>query len=124
MLAATDPANAYGASLPWPSSPAHRPTRKAGALVVLSGGRLIGYVERGAKTLLTFDAAAVGDLARALADVTALGWLGRVTIRTVDAKPAFDHPIGEALVAAGFAMNPQGYRLRSSRSAQRTEESH
>lgn len=124
VLAATDPANAYGASLPWPSSPAHRPTRKAGALVVLSGGRLIGYVERGAKTLLTFDAAAVGDLARALADVTALGWLGRVTIRTVDAKPAFDHPIGEALVAAGFAMNPQGYRLRSSRSAQRTEESH
>lgn len=122
VLAATDPANPYGASLPWPSSPAHRPTRKAGALVVLSGGRLIGYVERGAKTLLTFDAAAGGDLARALADVTALGWLGRVTIRTVDAKPAFDHPIAEALVAAGFAMNPQGYRLRTPRSGQRSEE--
>ena len=44
VLAATDPANPYGAALPWPvrdaeADNAHRPGRKAGALVVLVGGR-------------------------------------------------------------------------------------
>ena len=76
-LAATDPANPYGAAMPWPTStrpmstqPAgtttdanieaeadkrgHRPGRKAGALVVLVDGQLALYVERGGKTMLTF----------------------------------------------------------------------
>ena len=54
-LAATDPANPYGAALPWPPQEAgHRPGRKAGAIVVLVDGELTLYVERGGKTLLTF----------------------------------------------------------------------
>ena len=65
-LAATDPANPYGAALPWPDRPekadgdspdarsGHRPGRKAGALVVLVDGALTLYVERGGKTLLTW----------------------------------------------------------------------
>jgi ATP-dependent Lhr-like helicase len=75
VLAATDPANAYGAALPWPARPdetpgSHRPGRKAGALVVLSGGELVLYVERGGKTLLswTSDPAALAPAAAALAD--------------------------------------------------------
>ena len=54
MLAACDPANAYGAALPWPEREGHRPGRKAGALVVLVDGVLVFYVERGGKTLLSF----------------------------------------------------------------------
>src|SRR5690606_20349246 len=57
VLAAADPANPYGAALPWPAHPgevAHKPGRKAGALVVLVDGRLVLYVERGGKTLLSF----------------------------------------------------------------------
>ena len=58
-LAATDPANPYGAALGWPESAGgHRPGRKAGALVVLLDGALALYVERGGKTVLGFGAAA------------------------------------------------------------------
>lgn len=57
-LAATDPANPYGAVLPWPALPdgtGHRPGRKAGGLVVLVDGQLVLYVERGGKSMLHFD---------------------------------------------------------------------
>ncbi len=60
-LAATDPANPYGAALPWPDHEGgHRPGRKAGAIVVLCDGELALYVERGGKTLLTFPSADSG----------------------------------------------------------------
>ena len=60
VLAAADPANAYGAALPWPARPgdgagSHRPGRKAGALVVLVDGELVLYVERGGRTLLSWS---------------------------------------------------------------------
>jgi ATP-dependent Lhr-like helicase len=57
VLAATDPAQPYGASLPWPHS-GGRPQRAAGAHVVLAGGEAVAYVERSGRSLLTFPAAA------------------------------------------------------------------
>ena len=57
VLAAADPANAYGAALPWPEPPegaGHRPGRKAGSLVVVVDGELTLYMERGGKTLLAW----------------------------------------------------------------------
>ena len=59
VLAATDPANAYGAALPWPEPPVlassgHKPGRKAGSLVVLLDGALSCYLERGGKSLLAW----------------------------------------------------------------------
>ncbi|OSM43088.1 hypothetical protein BCY76_010325 [Nesterenkonia sp. PF2B19] len=56
VLAATDPANAYGAALDWPAleDSRHRPGRKAGAVVVLHRGELLLYMERGGRTLLVF----------------------------------------------------------------------
>ena len=59
-LAATDPANPFGAALPWPAlrddaGTGHRPGRKAGALVGRVDGALVLYVERGGKTLLAFS---------------------------------------------------------------------
>ncbi|PBO20393.1 ATP-dependent helicase, partial [Streptomyces albidoflavus] len=59
VLAAADPANAYGAALPWPEPPSgagHKPGRKAGAMVVLVDGELAMYMERGGKTLLAWPA--------------------------------------------------------------------
>ena len=55
-LAATDPANPYGAALPWPALAeiSHRTGRKAGGLVVLVDGDLALYLERGGKTALAF----------------------------------------------------------------------
>ena len=62
-LAATDPANPYGAALPWPSldGQTHRPGRKAGALVVLVDGALVLYLERGGKTALWFTGSTPSD---------------------------------------------------------------
>ena len=95
VLAATDPANPYGAVLPWPapmasveglgeepSSPrrrGHQPARKAGALVVLVDGACVLYVERGGRTLLSFtdDVAVLQPAADALALIVRDGVLGR-----------------------------------------------
>jgi ATP-dependent Lhr-like helicase len=119
VLAATDPANAYGAALPWPARPdetpgSHRPGRKAGALVVLSGGELVLYVERGGKTLLswTSDPAALAPAAAALADAVHAGALGRLTVERADGAGVYDSPLAHALEEAGFRPTPRGLRLR------------
>ncbi|MDR0483572.1 MAG: DEAD/DEAH box helicase [Cellulomonadaceae bacterium] len=61
LLAATDPANPYGAALPWPGLSEHRPGRKAGAVVVLVNGDLVLFMERGGKTVLSFGSELTDD---------------------------------------------------------------
>ncbi|MEU2684305.1 ATP-dependent helicase [Streptomyces hygroscopicus] len=126
VLAAADPANAYGAALPWPDPPAdasHRPGRKAGAMVVLVDGELTLYMERGGKTLLAWpageaEAASPEDDARLWAAVAALaesaraGTLGSVTVERVNGLQALSSPIGKLLESAGFHPTPRGLRLR------------
>jgi ATP-dependent Lhr-like helicase len=118
VLAAPDPANAYGAALPWPARPgetpgSHRPGRKAGALVVLSGGDLILYVERGGKTLLswTSDPEKLVPAATALAHAVHTGALGRLTVERADGGGVYDSPLAQALEQAGFRPTPRGLRL-------------
>ncbi len=114
VLAATDPANPYGAALGWPPLEGHKPGRKAGALVVLVDGRLVLYVERGGKTLLSFteDEACVGPAADALALAVRDGALGKLTVEKADGEPALTSPLGLALEHAGFRPTPRGLRLR------------
>ena len=119
VLAAADPANAYGAALPWPPRPdetagGHRPGRKAGALVILVAGRLVLYVERGGKTLLswTSDPAQLGPATAALAGAVRAGALGRLTVERADGGAVYDSPLAQALEAAGFRPTPRGLRLR------------
>jgi ATP-dependent Lhr-like helicase len=127
-LAATDPANPYGAALPWPQQAApktaegeggHRPGRKAGALVVLVDGELVLYVERGGRTLLTWsdDADLLGTATASLAEAARRGSLGRLTVERADGAALLgggSTPLREALDAAGFVATPRGLRLRSS----------
>jgi ATP-dependent helicase Lhr and Lhr-like helicase len=118
VLAATDPANPYGAALAWPSrAPSgHQPSRKAGALVVLLAGRLVLYVERGGRTLLSWtdDPALLEPAAAALAEAVHAGVLGRLTVTKLDGQAALgsSQPLAQALTAAGFGLTPQGLRLR------------
>jgi ATP-dependent helicase Lhr and Lhr-like helicase len=115
VLAAADPANPYGAALPWPEREGHRPGRKAGALVVLVGGALTFYVERGGKTLLSFteDSARLEPAAAALARSVQQGLLGKLTVERADGAHVFGSlRVSEALQNAGFRMTPQGLRLR------------
>ncbi len=115
VLAATDPANPFGGALEWPRTDGHKPGRKAGALVVLVDGRLVLYVERGGKTLLSFtdDQACVGPAADALALAVRDGALGKLTVEKADGAPALASALGEALEAAGFHPTPRGLRLRA-----------
>jgi ATP-dependent helicase Lhr and Lhr-like helicase len=120
VLAATDPANAYGAALPWPDRPGdgstgHRPGRKAGALVVLADGDLVLYVERGGKTLLswTSEPALLEPASAALAAAVRAGALGRLTVERADGAEVYDSPLAQALEAAGFRPTPRGLRLRA-----------
>jgi ATP-dependent Lhr-like helicase len=120
VLAAADPAQPYGAALPWPSRPqetasTHRPGRKAGAVVVLAGGDLVLYVERGGKTLLSWteDQSALEPCAQALARAVRDGALGRMTVEKADGGViAFGSPLTRALESAGFRHTPRGLRLR------------
>ncbi|MDX6664225.1 MAG: ATP-dependent helicase Lhr and Lhr-like helicase, partial [Solirubrobacteraceae bacterium] len=116
VLAATDPANPYGAALPWPPSDGgHRPGRKAGALVVLVDGALVLYGERGGRTLLSFrdDDSSIAPAVDALALAVRDGALGRLTVEKADGEPALTSALGLALEAAGFRPTPRGLRLRA-----------
>ncbi|WP_338072909.1 ATP-dependent helicase [Aeromicrobium phoceense] len=114
-LAATDPANPFGAALPWPDrgSDGHRPARKAGSLVVVHDGRPVVYLERGGRSALTFtdDATALAAAAASLVQTVRRGRLGRVTVQTADGEPVASTPLGEALAAAGFEAHLKGLRL-------------
>ncbi|MGW4680513.1 ATP-dependent helicase [Micromonospora taraxaci] len=125
VLAATDPANPYGAALPWPdrvldsgdgAAPAtgHRAGRKAGALVVQVGGDLVLYVERGGRTLLSFsdDADALATAGKALADAVHSGALGAMSVERADGEAVHSSPLRDALTSAGFRATPRGLRLR------------
>ncbi|SCD84438.1 ATP-dependent helicase Lhr and Lhr-like helicase [Streptomyces sp. TverLS-915] len=126
VLAAADPANAYGAALPWPEPPEntpHKPGRKAGSLVVLVNGALTVYVERGGKTLLVWPATPdeavdpddprVGEALGALAEAAEAGALGTLTVERINGAPALTAPLGPVLEAAGFHATPRGLRLRA-----------
>ena len=120
MLAATDPANAYGAALAWPARPGevvsgHKPGRKAGALVVLHDGELVLYVERGGRSLLTWtdDPAVLQPAVDALALAVRDGQLGKLAVEKADGSGVLDSPLGAALERAGFHPTPRGLRLRA-----------
>ena len=127
VLAAADPANPFGAALPWPSrddAPVeHRPSRRAGAMVVLADGELALFIERGGRTVLTFTAAAdrLHAAATALArlvvlppDARGTPRLRGLTVESIDGEPALrsEHPLAQALLDAGFHTAPKGLRLR------------
>ncbi|TDC80885.1 DEAD/DEAH box helicase [Actinomadura sp. 7K507] len=120
VLAAADPANPYGAALPWPErddevASGHKPGRKAGALVVLTGGRLVLYVERGGRTLLTWDddPGVLQPAVDALALAVREGALGKLTVERADGAAIADSPLAAALESAGFHPTPRGLRLRA-----------
>ena len=122
VLAASDPANPYGAALPWPVRDrrrrAHRPGRKAGALVVLVDGELAWFVERGGRSLLSFTddpqveqrrgggACRPGDRAPTGFDCWWNASTGcRCWTAAIRRRPW-------RWAAAGFARTPRGLRLR------------
>lgn len=119
-LAATDPANPYGAALPWPAlsveaGSGHRPGRKAGALVVMVDGALVLYVERGGKTLLVFteEEPVLAAAGAALVDVVKRGAVDKLVMEKVNGHGILDTPVAAALTHAGAYSTPKGLRIRA-----------
>jgi ATP-dependent Lhr-like helicase len=124
-LAATDPANPYGAILRWPSpadGPAgdgRGPTRTVGATVVLVNGRLAAYLGRGDRQLsawLPADEPTRSWTARAIAErlfelaVTGAGGRKGLLISEIDGTPAPAHPLAPSLIDAGFIRGAMGFQ--------------
>jgi ATP-dependent Lhr-like helicase len=111
LVAATDPAQPYGAALPWPAGPG-RPARQAGAFVVLVDGALAAFLERGARSLLTFGTDPA-EWADSLASLPKDGRLRKIELTRIDGGPAGDSPAADRLRAAGFTDGYRGLTLRS-----------
>ncbi len=112
VLAATDPANPYGAALPWPEVEEGRLARDAGAYVFLWEGQLLGYLDRGRRhlTVLVDEISNYGNLGRGLSEIAARH--RRTTVNTVNGRPAPASPIAPALAEWGFAAAPRGLTYR------------
>lgn len=127
VLSAADPANPWGAVLPWPLASPNgsdaaeratpralaRPRRLAGARVVLVEGRPVLYLEPGGRSLLTLAAARddSDDLARAVAALRAHLDYRTLRVARVDGGPARDAPVAPRLRAVGFTHDGVGLAL-------------
>ncbi len=122
LLAAADPANPYGAAIPWPrrGEDDRRPLqRAAGAYVVLVDGVAALYLERGGGTLQTLPAADDPEVAeaaiRALTGLLEDRRIRELVITKVDGLPVGESPFRERLIAAGFTPAYRGLTLRGPR---------
>jgi ATP-dependent Lhr-like helicase len=116
VLAATDPAQPYGAALPWPrrDDEARRPQRVAGAYVVLAGAEPVVYVERGGKGISTLCEAGDPRLYPALEALAAFVTAGRgrkLSLERVDGEPVVGSRWEPMLVELGFRAGPRKLTL-------------
>jgi ATP-dependent Lhr-like helicase len=120
VLAATDPANPYGASLPWPrreEESGRRPARVPGAYVVTLDSEPVLYVERGGKGLLPLrepvepEAPWLREALETLADAARAGRIPRLGVERFDGEPVIGSPVGALLIELGFRQGPRRLTL-------------
>ena len=121
VLAAADPAQPYGAALPWPKRDGQerRPARVAGAYVVLVDQQPALYVERGGRGLITLldgphatgRSEAIETALGALADAVRTGRVRKLSLERIDGEPAISSPHLAALAELGFQAGPRRLTL-------------
>ncbi len=114
VLAATDPAQPYGAVLKWPRPEGSRPARVAGAYVVLAGAEPVVYVERGGRGLqflVPEDDPRIGPGLEALVESVQRGRVRRLAVERVNGDPVVGSAYEEALLALGFRAGPRKLTL-------------
>jgi ATP-dependent Lhr-like helicase len=116
VLAATDPAQPYGAALPWPKREGEqrRPSRVAGAHVVLAGAEPALYVERGGRSVVTMLEAEdprVPAAFEALVEHVRRGAIRKLSLEKVDGEPVVGSEWEPLLVELGFRLGPRKLTL-------------
>jgi ATP-dependent Lhr-like helicase len=123
LLAATDPAQPYGAALQWPrldagDSPSgsprrgRRPSRTAGAFVLMCDGRPELYVERGGRGILRLRELDRGDFSAGMAELAtaaADGVIPKLAIERLDGDPLIGSGLEETLIGVGFSRQPRKF---------------
>ena len=115
VLAAADPAQPYGAALPWPKHASGRAARVAGANVVLLGGEAALFVERGGRSLVPLREPDEEWLRVALTALVAYvkrGGVKRLAVERFDGEPVNETEIMPLLLEAGFLAGPRRALLR------------
>ncbi len=115
VLAAADPAQPYGAALPWPKRAGARAARVAGAQVVLLGGEAALFVERGGRTLVPLrepDEEWLRPAIAALVEHVKAGGAKRLAVERFDGRPVVESDVMPLLVEAGFLAGPRRAVLR------------
>jgi ATP-dependent helicase Lhr and Lhr-like helicase len=111
LLAATDPANPYGASLPWPKlESGRRPGRTPGAHLLLRDGEPVVFLERGGRGLLRLkpiEGAELEAAMQALADAVSAGQLAKLAVEKLDGEAVIGSGHEDALIGAGFSRGPR-----------------
>ena len=118
VLAVTDPANPYGATLPWPKRESddsgRRPSRVPGAYVVTLDAEPVLYVERGGKALLALrkpDDGWLRPALEALADAVRRGRIPRLGLERFDGEAVVGSEVGALLIELGFRQGPRRLTL-------------
>ncbi len=113
VLSAADPAQPYGAALPWPETEG-RPSRSVGAYVVLNAGKPVVYLERGGRSIVTFEG--IGDdpaWVQELVTLVKARRIKQIEVRKIDGISTAEHPeVRDTLLAGGFALGYKGPTLR------------
>jgi ATP-dependent Lhr-like helicase len=115
VLAAADPAQPYGAALPWPKRAAGRAARVAGAQVVLLGGEAVLFVERGGRTLLPLrepDESWLRPALEALVERVRTSRGKRLAVERFDGEPVGETDVMSLLLEVGFVAGPRRAVLR------------
>ncbi|MBA3305772.1 MAG: hypothetical protein H0U25_07595, partial [Thermoleophilaceae bacterium] len=122
VLAVTDPANPYGAALPWPKrdDTGRRPSRVPGAYVVTLDAEPVLYIERSGKGLLAlrapFEPAGqpagwLRDALEAVAESVRRGRIKRLALERFDGEPVVGSAFEALLVEVGFRQGPRKLTL-------------
>ena len=115
VLAAADPAQPYGAALPWPRRSGARAARVAGAWVVLLDGDAVLFVERGGRSLVPLrepDPEWLRPALAALVRHVRAGGAKRLAVERFDGAPVVETDAMQLLVDAGFLAGPRRAVLR------------
>jgi ATP-dependent Lhr-like helicase len=111
ILAATDPAQPYGAALAWPKrAEGRRPARTAGAYVLLRDGNPVIYVERGGKGIVRLVELEGEELTAAISELASAAQeklIPKLGIERVDGEPVMGSGLEEEIIAAGFSRQPR-----------------